>query len=232
MGLGWWAAAWTTDRANRIAARLEEGLSEADARLEQVEGRLATVRADLADKLGEAEKLASDNLELPRVRSAVERLLDRLLPTIDRAAALADSLRTVTRGLRMAEDIVAQLGAKIEQPSRANTLAEAIDRAADALNLPQNRIDALKSATAVRLARGLAELARESAAASEQLAEGLVDVRRELVVASERVSGWRSWFVSRVRVVAVAHTLVWLWLGLGQLCLIGWGTRRAESRRQ
>src|SRR5689334_22676092 len=110
IGAGWWAAGWTTDRVALVAARLDHGLSEADARLERVEVRLAAVRADLAGMLGQAEKLADENPILPRVRSAVERLLDRLLPTIDRAAGLADSLRAVAAGLRAAEDVVTGLG--------------------------------------------------------------------------------------------------------------------------
>src|SRR5262249_35403175 len=151
-------------RATLVATRLDDGLSEADARLERVEGRLAAVRADLAETRGEAEKLAAENPELPRGRAAIERLLDRLLPTIHRAAALADSLRPVATGLRAAEDVVTQLGGEIEQPSRARTAADAIDRAAEVLNVPRARVDAVKSAAAVRLTRELVELARQAAA--------------------------------------------------------------------
>jgi hypothetical protein len=44
------------------------------------------------------------------------------------------------------------------------------------------------------------------------------------------VGEWRDRVVFRVRVAVVAHTLVWLWLGLGQLCLIGWARRRFAQR--
>jgi chromosome segregation ATPase len=226
IGLGWWAAARTTDRATVVAARLDQGLAEADARLERVEERLAAVRAELAQTRGEAEKLAAENPELPQVRSAIERLL----PTIDRAAALADSLRTVAAGLRAAEDLVTQLGAEVEQPSGAWAAADAIDRAAEVLNVPQARIDAVKSAAAVRLTRELVELAREAAAGSERLAEGLADARQEVAVARARVDEYLARVVFWVRVTAVAHTLAWLWIGLGQLCLIAWGRRRFERR--
>jgi methyl-accepting chemotaxis protein len=230
IGLGWWAAARSADRAALVAARLDHGLSEADARLGRVEGRLAVVRADLAEARGEAEKLAAENPELPQVRSAIERLLDRLVPTIDRAAALADSLRAVATGLRAAEDVVTQLGGEIEQPGRARAAADAIDRAAEVLNVPRERIDAVKSAAAVQLTGELVELAREAAAGSERLAEGLADARREVAGARERVGEWRARVVFWVRVAAVAHSLAWLWIGLGQLCLIGWGRRRFATR--
>jgi hypothetical protein len=227
IGLGWWFEAKTVDRVTRAADRADQGLAEVDAPLARTEQRLAAVRADLDDVRGDAEKLAVENPELPRVRAAIERLLDRLLPTIDRAAALADSLLTVAAGLRAAEDVVTQLGVEIVQPSRARLAAGAIDHAAGVLNIPQARIDAVKSATAVRLTRELVELAREAAAGSERLAAGLADARREIAAARERVGQWRDRVVFWVRLAAVVHTLVWLWIGLGQLCLIGWGRRGA-----
>ncbi|HVK16186.1 MAG TPA: hypothetical protein VM533_04500 [Fimbriiglobus sp.] len=205
-------------------------LSEADARLERVEGRLAAVRADLAEARAEAEKLAAENPELPRVRAAIERLLDRLLPAIDRAAALADSLRAVAAGLRATEDVVTQLGGEVEQPSRARTAADAIDRAAEVLNVPQARIDAVKSAAAVRLTREVVELARAAAAGSERLAEGLTDARRALAAARGRTAEWRDRIVFWAYAAAVANTALWLWVGAGQLCLIGWGRRRFARR--
>ena len=45
IGLGWWAAARVADRTALATALLDHGLSEADAGLERVEGRLAAVRA-------------------------------------------------------------------------------------------------------------------------------------------------------------------------------------------
>jgi hypothetical protein len=228
--LGWWVAGRIIDRATLAAARLDRALAEADARLERVEGRLAAIRADIAATRGEAEKLAAENPELPRVRAAVERLLDRLIPTIDRAGDLADSLRAVATGLRAAEDIVVELGGEIEQPSRTRAAADAIDRAAEVLDVPQARLDAVKSAAAVRIVRELVELVRAAAAGSERLAEGLAGARREVGAARERVSARLARFVFWVRLVAVVYTLVWVWLGLGQLCLIGWGRRRFWRR--
>ena len=230
IGLGGWAAVRTTDRAARVAARLDDGLAEADARLERVEGRLAAARADLAEARGEAEKLTAENPELPRVRAAIERLLDRLLGAVDRAAALADSLRAVAAGLRAAEDVVAQFGVEVGPPSRARAAADAIDRGAEALTVPRSRVDAVKSAAAVRLTREVVELVREVAAGSDQLADGLADARRAAAAAREGVTGWRARVVFWVRATAVGHTLAWVWIGVGQLCLIGWGRRRLARR--
>jgi phage shock protein A len=226
IGLGAWAAARVNGRVDRAAGTLDRGLSEADERLERVEQRLAAIRGELAEARPEPESLAAENPELPRVRAAIERLLDRLIPAIDRAAALADSLRAVAAGLRAAEDVATQLGATIQQPSRARAAADAIDRAAGVLNVPRSRIDVVKSAAAVRLTRELIELAREAAAGSELLSQALADARREVASARGRVVEWRGQVVFWVRVAAVAHTLAWLWVGLGQAALVGWGRRR------
>jgi hypothetical protein len=230
IGLGWWAAVTTADRVTRAAARADQGLAGADASLARTEERLAAIRADLDEVRGEAEKLTTENPELPRVRAAIERLLDRLIPTIERAAALADSLRTVAAGFRAAADIRDLVGGETRPAGRARTAADAIDGAAETLNIPRARIDAVKSAAAVRLVRELVALAREAAAGSEQLAEGLADARREIAGARVRAAEWRGRVVFWVYAAAAAHTLVWLWVGLGQLCLVGWGRRRFARR--
>lgn len=225
-GLGWWAAAKAADRVTRIADRLGQGLSEADTRLARVEERLAAVRADLGGIRDAAEQVAAENPDLPRVRSAIERLLDRLDPTIDRATALADSLQPVAAGLRAASDIANQLGG---DPGRVRAAADAIDRAAAVLNIPRERIQAVKSAQAARIAHELVSLAREAVAGSERLADGLAAARRELAATRGQVSESRDALVFWCYVAAAVNTLVWVWGGVGQLCLIGWGLRRASA---
>ena len=146
-----------------------------------------------------------------------------MIPTIDRAAACG-ALRTVAAGLRAAADIREQLGGEPEDHAR--TAAAAIDRAAEVLDIPQARIDALKSAAAVQLVR----LVREVVAESERLAEGLASARREITAARSRTVTGRDRLVYFVHVAAVVNTLVWLWVGLGQVCLVGWGRRRMVPR--
>jgi hypothetical protein len=230
IGLGWWTAVRTADRVTRAAERVDHGLSEVDERLAQTEERLASIRADLDEVRGEAEKLAAENPELPRVRAAVERLLDKLIPTIDRAAALATSLRTVAAGLRAAADIRDLVAGENEPPDRTRNAAAAIDRGAEVLNIPRARIDAIKSAAAVRIVRELIDLAREAVAGSVWVADGLADARRAIADARKWTAERRDRIVFWVYVAAVVNTLVWLWIGLGQLCLIGWGRRRFARR--
>ncbi|MFO0847475.1 MAG: hypothetical protein U0871_02785 [Gemmataceae bacterium] len=226
VGFGWWGAVKAAGRVTRVADRLDQGLVEAESRLARVEDRLGGVRADLDEIRGAAEQVAAENPDLPRVRSAVERLLDRLDPTIDRAAALADSLRPVAAGLRAAADIATQLGG---DPGRVRDAADAIDRAADLLNIPRERIQAVKSAQAARIARELVSLARDAVAGSERLADGLAAARRELAATRGQVSEWRDTLVFWFYVAAAVNTLVWVWGGVGQLCLIGWGLRRVSA---
>ncbi len=226
IGLGWWTAVKTADRVTRAAARTDEGLAEADARLQQVEVRLAAIREDLDKARDEVERLSTENPELPHVRAAIEKLIDRLIPTIDRAAALADSLRTVAAGLRSAVDIVDQLGGSTPSPGLARTSADTIDRAAEVLNIPRARIEELKATQAVRVTRELVVLVRQAAAGSEQLAKGLADSRQAIASAREWTSEWSDQVVFWIYLIAVGNSLIWLWALLGQLCLVGWGRRR------
>jgi len=74
-GLGWWAAARTADRVTLVAARLEHGLSEADARLERVEERLAAVREALDETRGRSNGWRPGGCAIrPGVRPAGEPL--------------------------------------------------------------------------------------------------------------------------------------------------------------
>jgi hypothetical protein len=88
----------------------------------------------------------------------------------------------------------------------------------------------VKSAKAARLTRETGTLAREAAAGSQRLAGGLAAARRGIAVVGGRTAVWRVGVVCWVYVAAAANTLVWLWGGLGQLCLIGWGRRQVSNR--
>ena len=225
VGLGWWAAIGSVDRIDRVVARLDQGLSEADDRLARVEARLNAVRADFDDIREKIATLAGDNQELPRVRAEIERLSGRLVSAFDRAEAIADSLGSVAAALRTATDLVEPH----DNPAvndRVRNAADAVDRAANILNRMRARVDALKSATAVRLQAELFVLVRDAAAGSDRLAEGLDAARRELAEARGQIGGGRDAVVWWVHAAAIANTLVWIWGGLGQACLIGWGRRR------
>ena len=112
---------------------------------------------------------------------------------------------------------------------RVRNAADKVDRAAEGLNGLRARVEASKSAKAIRLARELGALAREAIAGSELLAEGLAATREEIVVVRGRTVEWRDEVVFWMYVAATANTLAWLWGGLGQLCLIGWGRQRFDG---
>jgi hypothetical protein len=229
IGIGWRTAVRTVDRIDRVAARLDKGLSETDVRLGRVESRVSTIRSELNEVRGGAEAIVADNPELPWVRAEIERLLDRLLPALEQLDATTDSLLSVAVGLRAAADIVDELNDDPEATVRLRSAADAIDRAAEALNAPRAKVDAVKSAKAVQLTQKLVTLAREAVAGSDLLSEGLAAARQGIAVANKRTAEYRDKVVFRVYAAAVANTLVWLWIGLGQLCLIGWGRRRFDG---
>ena len=226
IGIGWWTAVRTSNRIVRLGTRLDDGLSKADERLARVELRMNAIRTDLTKVREAAETFDSETQDLPRVRAAIEQVLDRLIPILDRADATADSLRSVAVGLRTGADIVDQLNDNLEATARARDAADKIDFAAESLIGLRARIDTMKSAKAVQLTRELVTLAQEAVAGSERLAEGLTAARQEIAVVRERATDRRNNIIFSFYVAATANTLLWLWSGVGQLCLIGWGTGR------
>jgi hypothetical protein len=229
VGLGWWVAVKAVGRLTRVAARLDRGLAEADSGLARVEGRVNAVRADLDEVRDAAGRIAAENPDLPRVRTAIDQLLGRLAPALDRADAIASSLRSTAAGLRTAAEIGNQLGEEPELSRCVLSAANGIDSAAKALDGLRARVEYVKSAKSVRLTRELGTLAREAAAGSQRLADGLAAARRGIAVARGRTAERRDGVVWWAYVSAAANTLVWLWGGLGQLCLIGWGRRRISN---
>ena len=230
IGLGWWLAVKTVDRVEFVAARLDRSLSESDVRLARVELRVSTIRSELGEIRGEAEAIFDDNPELPRAKAAIERLLDRLVPVLDRVDATVDSLQAMAAGLRAAADIVDQFAVDPETTARVRNAANMIDRSAETLNVPRAKLDALKSTKAVLLTQELVKLTREAIAGSDLLAEGVAAVRQQIPVAREWTAEYQNKVVVRVYSAAVANMFAWLWGGLGQLCLIGWGLRRISNR--
>ena len=228
VGLGWWAAMRSIDRIDRVAARLDQGLSDVDARLARVESRFDAVRSDLNEVRGAIERIAAENPKLPRVQAEAERLLDRLVPAFDRADAIATSLASGAAGLRAAADIVDQMNDRLEATVRVRNAADKIDGAAESLNGLRVRIEAARLVKAAELTRELVSLAREAAAGSERLADGLTAVRNEIAEVRAQSVEWRNQIVFWIYFAATANAFVWLWGGLGQVCLIGWGRRQLQ----
>src|SRR6476469_5243591 len=80
VGIVWWAAVRTAGRLDRVAARLES--------------RVKAILTDVDAVRGAAESIVAENPELPLVQAQIEQLLDRLVPTLERANDLVESLRT------------------------------------------------------------------------------------------------------------------------------------------
>jgi len=230
IGLGWWTSVRTADRIDRTVTRLDAGLSETDVRLARVESRVSTLRAEITEVRGGTEAILAENPELPRVRAEIERLIEKLIPALDRLDATAESLRSMAAGLRAVADLVDQLHDDPAATIRIRNAANGIDLAAEKLNAPRTKIDAVKSAKAAQLTQKLFELAQEAVAGSDLLAEGLATARQEIGVARGRIVEYRDAVVFRVYVAAAGNTVLCLWIGLGQLCLIGWGRRRLVRR--
>lgn len=230
LSLGWLAATRIVGAIDRVVARLDGGLAEIDSRLGRLETRMIEIRAELEDVRGDGEALVSEDPELPRVRVATERLLERLGPALDRAAILADSMRSVAAATRAAADAASEFADDPEKGRRARDAADAIDRAAQVLRVPGEKVDALKEAKAAQFLRRIVDLAREAVASVDLLAQGLAKARTEIHAAREGMAECRNAIVFRAYAAASAASLGLSWAALGQLCLFGWGRKRLANR--
>jgi chromosome segregation ATPase len=231
IGLSWLVAVKAVSRIDRVAARLDQGLSEADVRLAHVETRVKAVRSTIEEVRVVTTAIATEDVERPRVRVETERLLGQLVPALDRAETIADTLGSVAGGLHTASDVVDQLADKPDATVRVRKMADTIDRAAEELKNLRTRVDALKSAKTVQLTQ-FKTLAGDAVASSARLAESLADVRQEINVVRGRTAERRDQIVFWVYTTAAVLSLLWLWGGFGQLCLISWGRRCISTPSQ
>jgi hypothetical protein len=226
IGVGWWVAAASVGRLTRIADRLDHGLSEADSGLARVEERMNAVRLGLDEIQAEAARTVAENPELPRVQAAIEQLFGQLNQALDRADAIADSLKSVTAGLQTTADILDQLSVGPKLPNRIRDAAGTIDNAADKLHGLQTQIEDRKLVKTAQIADEFVERVRGAIANSKRLAEGLVAIRGDIPDIRERIVEWRERVVFWHHVAVAIHTIVCCWAALGQLCLAGCGRRR------
>jgi archaellum component FlaC len=230
IGIGWWATVKITGRLDRANSRLDQGMSKIEVRLARVEARVNSLRTDLNTVHASVDSIAADNPELPRIRAEIERLLNRLIPAIERTDDLADSLLSVAAGLRTTADIVDQIKDNATITVRVQNAADKIDRAAETLNGIRARVEALKSAKSVQLMNGIVTLSREAITSSELLSEGIASVREVIAIVPGQTGTWRDTIVFWIYIAMTAITVIFLCSGLGQLCLIGWGRKTISHR--
>lgn len=225
--LGWWTAARVASRIEGIAIRIDERLTQSDVKLARIEQRVTTDQAEIAQVVRSAEALLSESRESEQVRAEIERLRTRLLPALDRVSATADSLQTLAESLRAAADLVDELCSDARATDEMREAADAIDRAADALQLPRDKLESLAAVASGEVREAILTYAGKAVEGSKLLADGLAVARREAVAARTRTTEIRNDIIFRVYAVAIAITLLAVWGGLGQLCLMGYGRRRA-----
>lgn len=222
---GWYAAANTTNRIERAANRLDHGLSAVDAPLARVELKVTAVHAQLNGVRTAAVAIAAENPALPRVKEAIDQLVARLISGVEQAETLADSLRAQAAGIRAAAEFVEHFHVDENVTRPLHAAADKIDHAADALDGLRGQVEELKVAKAIDLTNKVLSIAGKALAGTDALAtgvssarEGLLHAREQAVEVQEQAGFW-------IYLAAAANTILWLWGGLGQLALIGWGRR-------
>jgi hypothetical protein len=227
--LGWWVASGTARRIDVIAARLDERLAQSVVKLGRLEQRVTAASVELHDIRRSAEAVVARNPQSAPLRIEFELLENRLTPILVRLRATAESLETLSEILLTAADIAEQLNRDGETAIRLRTAADSIHRAGAVLMLPQDKIDAVATAGAVQMGQAVLKLALKSIEGSSLLADGLSTARREAAASRARAAEFREFLIFRIYASALVITLLALWGGLGQVCLIGHGRRRQSN---
>jgi methyl-accepting chemotaxis protein len=226
-GLAWWAAREVAQRADRLADRVEQGLAEVDVALDRIGQKFDAARAGVRQVRTTAERVAAGKADDdPNTKDNVERLLDTLAPFLDRAEALAESVRSLAALLQTVAHVADQFDQLEGRAANLRSVADSLTPAAETLATVRERAQDIRRGGAAPKVREVVALADRAAPAIDRLAGGLSDARQQLTDTRGALAAARA----KVRAWTVAGpavaTLVLLWIGLGQVCLIGWGRRR------
>ena len=108
---------------NRVADRLDGGLSNADRQLGRVEMRMNAIRMDLG-AIHDGANRSWPSIQTRRGFAEAERLLDELLPAFEEVGAVAVSLQSQATLLRTAVDVVEQVHGSPAATARARSRRE------------------------------------------------------------------------------------------------------------
>lgn len=226
-GGAWWAAFAVARQVDDLAASVDESVARIDDGFARVSGKVESAAASVEKVRSSASLLATGTTENdPALKARVGSLLDQLAPPLDRADAIADSLRLFATLLRR----TAETAERFDRGGRRlGSAADKFESAAETLGVVQDRAEALRQGAAVPRAQELVRLAEQAKAPLDRLAGGLSDVRAAVGEVREELAEFRR----KVRFWKFAGpalaTLPLLWIGAGQLCLIGWGRRRLAT---
>lgn len=224
---GVWSAAFAAiDVTEQVSQRASERLSAIDARLVRLEVQVKNVSVDVARIRAAATALTARVAQQALAQSdEFQRLREKLDLLLMQVETYAESLTVVSRLFEDAADLSAQFGKGGEQADRLRAVAKLLDQAAAALPKIRSELTALGERHGEPELRKLTDLIAQASTYLEHIVGGIERIRQYSAHARGELDGLRRgaefWLVTAATIL----TALLVWLGLGQLCLAGWGRR-------
>ncbi|MFO0798455.1 MAG: hypothetical protein U0804_13340 [Gemmataceae bacterium] len=224
----WRVAGVVVDRTDRAAARGSGRLVNVEGRLTRLEGRVKDLTVDVEVVRSAGARLAGKLVGEAIARTDFEPLLDRLDRSLSKAEEWGETLDVITRLVEDVADLSAQFDGAPERAEQLRRVAAALDEAAAVLAGVRAELADFRTRNAAPDPRKLADLAARTRAPLERLAGGIAAVRQHSADARGELEAFRGNVHFWSRAVATAMSVVVVWLGLGQVCLVGWGWKRVR----
>jgi methyl-accepting chemotaxis protein len=229
-GGAWWGSFELARQVDQFTARADESLGTADDALTRMSAKVEATSAAVEKVRSAADVIASGRTADadPAAKARVARLFDELSPYLERTDALADSLRSLGTVLENVASVTSRIddGAK---SARLRSAADKLGTAAATLGSVGERAASIRQGGAAPRAQELVRLADDAGAVLDRLGGGMSDVRRTTEEIRKQLPEVRRAAGTWKFIVPAALTVVLIWVGLGQLCLIGWGRRRLRK---
>lgn len=221
----WWAAFDINRRVDRVAGRVDQGFARTDDALERLHEKLRATRTATALIRRSSAALLEAKLDTPALRARVDSLSQELTPLLERAETLADSLRTLATLFRTGADVLGEFGASETRSDRMREAANRIESASEILADVQGQAAKLRETAVNPRAQALIKLIDDTGPGLDRLTEGLDTVRSQVDETRNEIATSAQMLRHRIFQAAGVSTVLIVWIGLGQLCLVGWGRR-------
>jgi len=230
----WRVAGVVVDRTDRITERSSERLKKVEGKLLRLEGKVKDITVDV-DKIrvAVARLILRTLKDLPALKDApvlveFRQLLERLDHLLQQCEELGETLSIVARLFDDTADLSTQLGGDQNRTDQMRTISETLEEVAATLTHIRGELAELRQREPDP--QKLADLIEQTRGPLQRLADGIAKIRQHSVDAREALDHLRREVRFWTTMVAILLTLVLVWFGLGQVCLIGWGWKRLRSR--
>jgi ElaB/YqjD/DUF883 family membrane-anchored ribosome-binding protein/uncharacterized protein YoxC len=222
LAVTWVAAARLREVTDRTQTAVDCGLAAIDESLERVSGELDGSRSTTGSIMS-ATRLSGD--KTADVKEDFAAAFNRLTPVVERADGLAESLRSISDLLNRTAEAVEQLGGSHDTPRRLREVADELAAVCGRLAAVRDEVEAIQGGQGQLSGERVRALASRVDEQLNRLSDRVSDVRglvndgrAQANACGDKV---RFWTLSG----SIAATAGFVWIGLGQLCLVLWGRR-------